>query len=139
MVNLESPTEYKTGVDAVGQYFAQYARSLGWEIEIFKQPVSGNVVCITMNHGAKKQPVTLSGHIDTVHPVGSFGTTAVRIDEMYIYGPGVIDCKGGTVAALMAMTALKKIGFTDRPIRLLQCYHIYNKKKSKTDLLYIFS
>jgi len=117
--NLESPTEYKAGVDAVGQCFADYARQQGWEIEMLKQSVAGNVVSITMNHDAKKQPITLSGHIDTVHPIGSFGTPAVHMDEVHIYGPGVMDCKGGAVAALMAMTALKKVGFKDRPVRLL--------------------
>jgi len=117
--NLESPTEYKEGVDAVGNYFADYAKKQGWEVEIFEQKKSGNCVCITMNSKASKSPITLSGHMDTVHPVGSFGTPAVKMDDKFIYGPGVTDCKGGAVAALMAMTALKNISFTERPIRLL--------------------
>lgn len=117
--NIESPTEYKKGVDAVGNYFAEYAKRMGWNVEKFEQECVGDCVCITMNGEADKKPITLSGHIDTVHPLGSFGTPAVRMDENNIYGPGVMDCKGGAVAALMAMTALKKVGFTDRPIRLL--------------------
>lgn len=117
--NIESPTEYKEGVDAVGRYFINYAENQGWDVEIFEQTVSGNPVCITMNSDADKSFVTLSGHIDTVHPVGSFGIPAVTMDEKYIYGPGVTDCKGGTVAALMAMTALKQIGFNSRPVRLI--------------------
>lgn len=117
--NIESPTEYKVGVDAVGKYFADYSKKQEWDVEIFKQPVAGDIVCITMNSKSDKQPITLSAHMDTVHPVGSFGTPAVRMDDKYIYGPGVMDCKGGAVAALMAMTALKKVGFTERPVRLL--------------------
>jgi len=117
--NIESPTEYKKGVDAVGNYFAKYAKAQGWDVEKFVQECVGDCVCITMNKENKNKPITLSGHIDTVHPVGSFGTPAVRMDENNIYGPGVMDCKGGAVAALMAMTALKTIGFTDRPIRLI--------------------
>ena len=117
--NIESPTAYKEGVDAVGTYLANRAKERGWEIEIFEQPISGNVVCITMNPDAKGTPVSLSGHIDTVHPVGSFGTPAVTMDDEKIYGPGVIDCKGGVVAGFMAMDALHQCGFTDRPIRLL--------------------
>lgn len=119
VANIESPTEYKEGVDKVGEYFLSFANDMGWQCEVVNREKSGNSVCITMNADVKKAPITLSGHIDTVHPVGSFGTPAVRTEGDIIYGPGVTDCKGGTVAALYAMTALKNIGFTDRPIRLL--------------------
>lgn len=117
--NIESPTKYKEGVDAVGRYFADMARERGWLVEIFEQPVSGNVVCITMNPDAKGKPLSLSGHMDTVHAVGSFGTPAVRKDGEKIYGPGVTDCKGGIVAGFFAMDALYRCGFDSRPIRLL--------------------
>ena len=117
--NIESPTECKAGVDAVGEYFINYAKKQGFDIEIFEQTISGNCVCITMNKENPNKPITLSGHIDTVHPVGSFGNPAVKTEGDYIYGPGVTDCKGGTVAAMMAMNALKAIGFKKRPIRLL--------------------
>ncbi len=117
--NLESPTNYKAGVDAVGDYFASYAEKEGWEVERFEHDIVGNVVCITMNSGVKSAPITLSGHMDTAHKVGSFGTPAVKIDEENIYGPGVMDCKGGVVAAMLAMKALKAHSFIERPIRLL--------------------
>lgn len=48
-----------------------------------------------------------------------FGTPAVHKDEEKNYGPGVLDCKGGLVAAFMAMEVLKDAGFTKRPIMLL--------------------
>lgn len=117
--NIESPTCCKEGVDAVGQYISNLAASHGWKVEKYPQPVSGDVICITMNPHSSNAPISLSGHMDTVHPIGSFGVPAVRMDEEKIYGPGVVDCKGGIVAALLAMDALQEIGFTDRPIQLL--------------------
>ncbi len=117
--NIESPTLYKEGVDAVGKYFASLANECGFQVEVFEQPVAGDVVCITMNPDAKGKPVCLSGHTDTVHPVGSFGTPAVKIEGEKIYGPGVIDCKGGIVASFLAMEALHRCGFDKRPVRLL--------------------
>lgn len=116
---IESPTAYKEGVDAVGAYFIERARARGFQIEIFEQKVSGNVVCITMNPEAKGAPVALSGHMDTVHPIGSFGSPAVRIEDGKIYGPGVTDCKGGAVACLMAMEALDDCDYRERPVMLL--------------------
>lgn len=117
--NLESPTNCKEGVDAVGRYIAELSEKLGRKIEIIPEPVSGDVVFITMNPDVKGKPIALSGHIDTVHPVGSFGTPAVTWDSEKIYGPGVTDCKGGVVACLLAMEALEKIGFDARPVMLL--------------------
>lgn len=117
--NIESPTDYKVGVDAVGEYFVSTAQKFGLSSEICAQEVSGNAICITMNGESKERPVCFSGHIDTVHPVGSFGNPAAHRDEEWIYGPGVADCKGGAVAGLYAMAALKKIGFTKRPVKLI--------------------
>ncbi len=115
--NIESPTDFKQGVDRVGDYFADMGKSLGMKVERFAQKVSGDVVVITLNPESDKKPICLSGHIDTVFPVGSFGP--VRFDDEKIYGPGVCDCKGGVVAGFMAMEALKNCGYTDRPVILL--------------------
>ena len=116
--NIESPTASKAGVDAVGAYIIALARARGWEIEVYPQSVSGNVVAITMHPDAKGAPIALSGHMDTVHAIGSFGTPATRIEGDKIYGPGVTDCKGGIVSALLAMDALEACGYADRPIKL---------------------
>ena len=117
--NIESPTEYKEGVDRVGAFIMEKALKRGWEIEVQEQPVSGNCICITMNPLATAQSVCFSGHMDTVHPVGSFGEVLVYCDDEKIYGPGVCDCKGGIVSAFLAMAALDDIGFKERPIKLL--------------------
>lgn len=117
--NIESPTSCKAGVDAVGEYFINMAKERGWDIEMCLQPVSGNAVCITMNKDAPGEPICLSGHMDTVHPVGSFGTPAVRTEGDKIYAPGVVDCKGGIVVAFLAMDALRCTGFTARPVKLI--------------------
>ncbi|MBQ3072992.1 MAG: M20/M25/M40 family metallo-hydrolase [Oscillospiraceae bacterium] len=117
--NIESQTIDKEGVDKVGSYFAEEAKKHGWKVEIAPQEKSGDLVCITMNPDAKGEPVTISGHIDTVHPKGLFGDPPVHRDAEKIYGPGVHDCKGGCVAGLQAMDALERIGFAARPVRLI--------------------
>lgn len=116
--NIESPTSYKAGVDAVGEYCVRFAEERGWEIKRFPEKISGDTFLITMNPYANGAPVTLSAHMDTVHSVGLFGTPAVRRDNEKMYGPGVMDCKGGIAAALLAMEALEKCGFKGRPIKL---------------------
>ena len=117
--NIESPTAYKEGVDKCGAYVADWAKDMGFEVEVCHQEKAGDVICITMNPHAKEQPFCISGHMDTVHPVGLFGTPAVKMDEEKIYGPGVTDCKGGIVAGMLSMEALKNTGFETRPVILL--------------------
>ena len=116
--NIESPSNDKNAVDRVGAYFCELARNRNWKIEVYEQERFGNVVCITMNPDSPKQPIAISGHMDTVHPIGSFGTPAVRLDKDKIYGPGTMDCKGGIVAGFLAMEALQNCGFQDRPVTM---------------------
>ena len=68
--NIESPTKFKEGVDKVGNYFVRLAEERGFKVEYSKQEVAGDVVCITMNPDSDLPPVVISGHIDTVHPIG---------------------------------------------------------------------
>ena len=117
--NIESPTAYKEGVDACSAYLAKIAENRGWKIERKKMENVGDVLVFTMNPKSDAKPFALSGHLDTVHPVGLFGTPAVRIDGNKMYGPGTMDCKGGVVAGMLAMHALEEIGFDKRPVMML--------------------
>ena len=118
-VEAESPSHDKARVDRCAALFIEEANRFGWRVETEHMPNSGDPVCITMNEDAPGQPIALSGHIDTVHPVGLFGSPAVRIENGILYGPGVCDCKGGVVAALYAMAVLDALGWHERPVKLL--------------------
>lgn len=117
--NIESPTEYKEGVDNVGKYIIEKAKKRGWQIEVQRQAISGDAVCITMNSTSSNAPVCFSAHMDTVHPIGFFGEVPVKIEDGKIYGPGVVDCKGGIASSFMAMVALEDVGFNKRPVKLI--------------------
>jgi len=121
--NIESPTADKVGVDEVGKRICEIAAAMGWRIEYHRETRAGDVISITMNEGAEGAPVVFSGHIDTVHPKGLFGyppaKREITEEADIIRGPGVCDCKGGVVGALLAMLALSDVGFTFRPVKLL--------------------
>ena len=76
--NMDSPTDCKQGVDAVGQVFIQIANQHLWAVEISRQKTAGNPICITMNPQSPEHPIVFSGHIDTVYPPGTFPAPAVR-------------------------------------------------------------
>ena len=117
--NIESPSKDKAAVDRVGEYFCNIAKSLGWKIEKYPQKEFGDVICITMNPNSPGAPIALSGHMDTVHPIGLFGSPAARREGDRLYGPGAVDCKGGIVAGFLAMHALMLSGYEGRPIKML--------------------
>ena len=54
--------------------------------------------------GEGERTLLIVGHIDTVHSVGS---VPVRREGDVLYGPGVIDMKGGDIAVVWALKALK--------------------------------
>ncbi len=117
--DIESPTTFKEGVDAVGKFLVSLAEKRGWAVEVENEQVAGDPICITLNPDAPGAPVCLSGHIDTVHPVGLFKEPRVHRDEKCLYGPGALDCKGGVVASFLAMDALDRCGFRSRPVKLI--------------------
>lgn len=64
-------------------------------------------------------PVLFSGHIDTVHPTGSFSKEVFRVEDGRMYGPGVLDMKGGILITLYVVKALNYLGYHERPIKIL--------------------
>ena len=66
------------------------------------------------------KPVVFGGHIDTVHPKGSFDKeNPFYIEDGKAYGPGVLDMKGGVIIALYVAKALEELGYKDRPIKFM--------------------
>lgn len=119
LCDIESPSSFKAGVDAVGEYLIRIAKERGWRVDVHREEISGNAVSLTMNPEVEARPICYSGHMDTVHPVGSFGNPPTRIEDGAIFGPGATDCKGGIVASLLAMTALEDSGYSARPLKLI--------------------
>ena len=117
--NIESPTAYKEGVDAVGQYIRNWAAEKGFAVKSLPQAVSGDPLCITLNPQAEGPSISMAAHMDTVHPVGTFGTPAVRVEGNKIYGPGVLDCKGCVVLGMLVLDVLATAGYSGRRVQLL--------------------
>lgn len=119
VVNIESPTAIKSRVDEIGKYFVDLALKNGWEAEVQRFEEFGDVVTVIMNRKAPGSLITLSGHIDTVHPVGLFGYPPAKRVGDKLFGPGAMDCKGGVVAGFLAMKALADMGYKDRPVMMI--------------------
>ncbi|MGE4589025.1 MAG: M20 family metallopeptidase [Acidaminococcaceae bacterium] len=118
LVNMESGSANKDGVDKIQQEVAKELKSLGVTVKLHEFPQAGATLIGEMAGGAKA-PVIFSGHVDTVFPLGETTRRPFKIEDGKAYGPGALDMKGGIVAFIYAIKALKEIGFNDRPIKIL--------------------
>lgn len=104
IINLNSHTRNKTGVDENAALFNVWMSELGFQIETHSRTQIGNHVhYISAKSDGRK--VLLLGHLDTVFPPNTF--TTFSEDDEWVYGPGVCDMKGGNYVALQALRNVK--------------------------------
>ncbi len=101
MVELNSWTKNKKGVDAVGALMASEFQKLGFNSVCFSRECVGHHRFFQSSIIKNKPRWLLLGHLDTVFPPNTF--EGFREDEEWIYGPGVCDMKGGNFVALQAL------------------------------------
>jgi len=118
LVEIESPSHDKPGVDCVGVMVAEECRHQGATITIHSQPSVGDL--IEARWGEGWNGILLLAHMDTVHPVGTLERMPFHQAEDRIMGPGVEDMKGGIVVGLTALAALAEMHqLPTRPVTAL--------------------
>ena len=119
IVNMESGSQNKTGIDAVAARLGQALASEGAAVKIVEMEKAGNMLVAEVGAGRNKPAVLFMGHMDTVFPLGTVAKRPFTIRDGKAYGPGALDMKGGIVAALFAIKALNAAGYTDRPLKVI--------------------
>lgn len=109
VVEIESPSEEKGGVDAVGAVFQEAYRAMGCAIRLERQTQYGDHV-IAETPAQRGPRVLLVGHMDTVYPVGTIAARPFTVRDGRAMGPAVMDMKGGLVVMLFALRALAETG-----------------------------
>jgi len=120
VVNIDSGSFDKEGVDAVGARFEQHFAEYG--IETWREPhdVYGDAVHgLITKPGSNEKPILLMGHRDTVFPKGEVAKRPFTIKGNLAHGPGVADMKAGVVINVFVAAALKKFDAAPCPIKLL--------------------
>ena len=118
LVKMESPSADPAAIDLLASHLDTYCRALGMETEKLR-PEGAGACLAAWTAPQALPPVLLLGHMDTVHPVGSFPGGPWRVEGDYVYGPGVHDCKGGLVIALYVIRALQHAGYDRRQLKLV--------------------
>jgi glutamate carboxypeptidase len=109
LVNTDSGSYDKAGVDRVGDRIAAFFASEGIAGEQFPQEAAGDVRRFRVP-GPGNAPIVLMGHMDTVFPQGEATRRPFTIRDGKAYGPGVCDMKAGLVINAYVMAAFKRFG-----------------------------
>lgn len=104
IINMNSYTRHKAGVDENATVFNEWMSQLGYQVETHEREHIGNHVHYLSAKSAGRK-VLLLGHLDTVFPPDTF--TTFSEDDEWVYGPGVCDMKGGNYVALQALRNVK--------------------------------
>jgi glutamate carboxypeptidase len=119
VVMLESGPHEKAGIDAVAARFGQVLTDVGAAIRSVEFEHAGNMLIAELGAERKKPGVIFLGHMDTAISAGAAAERPFVIKDGKVYGPGVLDMKGGIVAFLYAIKALNAADYNSRPIKVL--------------------
>ncbi len=115
---VESPSHHTPGVNAMMDLADQALGQLGAErnrlegLDGFGDAVIGRVA----GQDGKTGPgILVLSHLDTVHELGTLKTKLpVRRDGERVYGPGILDMKGGARLGIEAMRTLQRNKITPK-------------------------
>jgi len=124
LVTSESPSHDKAAVDRVGAIISEECRSLGGQVVIHPQNENGDHIEVrwgphSLTHQGERG-IMLLCHMDTVFPCGTLDKMPFyQIGDM-VFGPGVLDMKGGIVIALTVIASLfEDCKLKSRPVTAL--------------------
>ena len=117
LVNIDSGSYDKAGVDAVGARIAFFLAEHGVSVTTIPVEDYGDALKAQVaGSGGANRPVVLMGHRDTVFPKGEVAHRPFRITEGRAYGPGVADMKAGLVMIAFVLAAYQQAGGAPVPL-----------------------
>ncbi|MBX6424913.1 MAG: M20 family metallopeptidase [Variibacter sp.] len=119
LVNTDSGSYDKAGVDKVGAHLRSFLESHGIPCETIPNARFGDALRATVTNGAgaaSNSTILVMGHRDTVFPKDEASRRPFRIENGRAYGPGVCDMKAGLVMNAFVLAALKRAGAAPAPV-----------------------
>ena len=122
LVNTDSGSYDKPGVDMVGSHIRGFLDGIGIASEVMPDTKFGDAIAATVAQDTEprsNRPILLMGHRDTVFPKGEPTRRPFKIEGDRAYGPGVADMKSGLVLNCFVLAAIKKFGGAPAPVTAL--------------------
>lgn len=121
-IECESPTYDTNAVNRMIDLVSYDLVAMGATIERIPGRLGlGDSVRASFPHpDAGKPGILISGHMDTVHPIGTLDVLPFKREGAKCWGPGIQDMKGGNYLSLEAIRQLKAAGIQTRlPLTVL--------------------
>lgn len=119
LVNTDSGSYDKPGVDAVGSHIRDFLKGHGIATDVTPDTKFGDAISATVGRGGGNRPILLMGHRDTVFPKGEPTRRPFKVDGDRAYGPGVADMKAGLVMNCFVLAAIQQFGGAPAPVMAL--------------------
>lgn len=108
LVNQDSGSDNRAGVNRVGAQMAAALEGLGFRVDRVPQRERGDHLVARVGSGPRR--LLILAHMDTVYPAGTAQGRPFRMEGDKVFGPGVADMKGGLTALGFALRALGVAG-----------------------------
>ncbi len=120
-VECESPTWEAGAVNRMVDLASRDLAMLGARLDRIPGRMGfGDCLRASLPHRGAGPGILLLGHLDTVHPLGTLAALPWRREDGRVFGPGILDMKGGTYIALEALRQLQRAGIaTALPVTVL--------------------
>ena len=112
LVNQDSGSYDKAGIDRVNDWLESRLRSVGFEVDRRPQTEFGDDLVARLR-GSGEGRVMLLGHSDTVFPPGTATERPMSVQGNSIKGPGTCDMKAGLLTGIYAVEALLEAGWDE--------------------------
>ncbi len=117
IVNIDSGSGYRPGLEAVCDFFQERFQQIGWRTTRHSFD-NGNVPCLeVLNKPADSNEsaydLLFIGHMDTVFGQGTVADWSFSRDGDRAFGPGICDMKGGLMTMLHTAEILQQTGVSD--------------------------
>ncbi|RKR06822.1 glutamate carboxypeptidase [Kushneria sinocarnis] len=121
LVNIDSHSLDKAGVDRVGEAIEGWLIEDGIAVERIRRPEAGDILLATLPgcDDAEPAPVLLMGHRDTVFATGTVAGRGYTRRGETAFGPGVADMKAGLVLNVFVLRALRHCTALPFPVQAL--------------------
>jgi glutamate carboxypeptidase len=114
LVECESPSDHAPSVDRLVDLVASKVAGTAKVKVLPGKPFGRHLRCEFDLPGSKKSgQILVLGHSDTVWPLGTLATMPFREQKGRLWGPGVLDMKGGIAFFLVAVEILREL---DQPV-----------------------
>ncbi|MCI0421782.1 MAG: M20 family metallopeptidase [Acidobacteria bacterium] len=121
LINTDTPSDQKQPLDRLATWFAGQLRSCGAQTQILQNQEAGNhLLARWTGAGARRKPILILGHLDTVWGLGESQRRPARIENRKLFGPGAFDMRGGlTLVLALAKYLATHPSELGRPVTIL--------------------